>query len=86
MNADGVHQAHLKLNLRQKTITSSIHDEYLPQLTFDQFLKSPVFEGDFCRLLNVDRNKLVDSILEIIKNQDLLRELRDSFLKDIQNK
>lgn len=82
-NAQGVHTAHLKLNLPKQTITCSLGGEYLPQVTFEAFLKKPTFDKNFCKKLKVDSQNLADAVLEVIKSQDLLKELRDSFLSEV---
>ena len=82
-DAHGKHMAHLKLNLPKKTITCSLRNKYLPQVTFEEFLKKPDFDKNFCKTLNVDNKKLVESVLEVIKSQNLLKELRDSFLLEV---
>lgn len=82
-NAQGVHTAHLKLNLPKKTITCSLNGKYLPQRTFEEFLKKPSFEKDFCKVLKMDRARLAEAVVEVIKSQDLLKQLREDFLKEV---
>ena len=82
-NTQGKHMAHLKLNLPKKTITCSIGNKYLLQVTFEEFLKKPDFDKNFCKTLKVDNKKLIESVLEVIKSQNLLKELRDSFLSEV---
>lgn len=78
---NGRHIAHLKLNLKKRTIIRSIDGRYLPIVTFEDFLKKPYLEASFCNKLRLPQSELIIAVQKVIEHADMLRELRNSFLQ-----
>lgn len=77
----GKQVAHLKLNLKKRTITRTVDGKYLPIMTFEQFMENPQLEESFCEKLRFSKNELSAAIEKIIKNKEMLDKLRHDFFR-----